>query len=869
MGAHAGDRDRLRRMHDVLAPGTRLGPFEIVDLIGSGGMGQVYRALDSRLGRHVAIKTLAAADATDEDRVRRFEAEARAASALNHPNLLAVFDVGREGDVSYIVSELLQGETLRARLRDGAVAERQVVDYISQVARGLAAAHAHGIVHRDLKPENLFLRSDRVVKILDFGVAKLIAPRTSDSTTALTTTSTGTGLIVGTLGYLAPEQILGEPLDHRIDIFALGVVMHELLSGTHPFRRDTDPETLTAILKEDPPPLPPGVTPAVAGIVRRCLEKRRDDRFHSAHDLALALELLGTLPGGAPAAAGTKAGVSRRQALVYGASSVALLAAGAAGGALLGGPGSPTPPSLRRLTFRRGIVRSARVAPDGQTILYGALWDDDSCRVHTVRVDGPESRPLELPQANVLAISRTGELALALGTHRLGVVTYGTLAQVSIAGGAPREMLEGVKFADWSPDGTTLAIIRNVDGRDRLEYPIGNVLVQPEVGGHTGLGFARVSPDGRRVAFVHYRSPNSLVGRVCLVDQTGAVELLTDEYLNIHGLAWNGDEIWYTAADDRPLFRALAAVSARGERRTLTRMPGNATLWDVFPDGRLVIAHTDDRTVMIAHLDGDTTGRDLSWLDASWAADLSRDGRRVLFTETGQGGGPAGAVYVRGTDGTPAVRLGSGRALALSPDGRWALAVPLEAPSPYLDVLPTGAGEPRRLPTNGLHYDAARWLPSGARIVAAATEPGRRTRLYLVDPTIGRAEAFTPEGVRTWSVSPDGSAIAANGPDAEIRLYFVDGRPPVVVPGTTGAERLVAWIESGLLVMQSSPDSPPGQIYRLDIATGHQQPWTNVFARTSAGTMAIVNFNATPDGRSYIHTLHLALSNLYLADGLV
>ena len=280
------------------------------------------------------------------------------------------------------------------------------------------------------------------------------------------------------------------------------------------------------------------------------------------------------------------------------------------------------------------------MAPDGQTILYGALWDGDRCRVHTVRVDSPESRPLDLPDGNVLAISRSGELALALGSHFDGVVTYGTLARVPIAGGAPRQMVEDVKFADWSPDGSDLAIVRRVDGRDRLEFPVGKILVQPAAGEGTGLGFARVSPDGRRVAFVHYRSPGSLVGKVAIVDQTGTVTALSDEYLNVHGLAWNGDEIWYTAADEQPLFRALCAVTPGGTRRTITRMPGNATLWDASPDGRLVIAHTDDRAVVIARRPEDVDDRDLSWLDASWVADLSHDGRLLLFTEAGQGGGP-------------------------------------------------------------------------------------------------------------------------------------------------------------------------------------------------------------------------------------
>lgn len=857
-------------MSQPLARGTRLGPYEIDDMIGAGGMGQVYRAHDPRLGRHVAIKTLSGAGAVDPEGVRRFETEAKAAGTLDHPNLLVVYDVGREGAVSYIVSELLEGETLRERLRSGAVPERQAIDFAVQIAQGLTAAHDRGIIHRDLKPENLFLTRDRRVKILDFGVAKLARTSGADEPTQAALTSPG--IVVGTVGYMAPEQVRGEPIDHRADIFALGVVMHEMLSGGRPFQRDTTPETLTAILKDDAPDLSTDATPALARLVRRCLEKRREDRFHSAHDLGLALDLLSpmTASGTIPAASRPAAGVPRRRALLYGAASLAVLASGL-GGAMLDRRFRPGPvlTSFRRVTFRRGLIRSARLAPDGQTIVYSALWDGERCRVHTVRIDSPESRPLDLPDGNVLAISRSGDLALALGPHFDGVVTYGTLARVPIAGGAAREMVEDVKFADWSPDGSELAIVRRVDGRDRLEFPVGKVLVQPAAGEGTGLGFPRIASDGRRVAFVQYRSPSSLFGRIATVDQTGKVTALSDEYLNVHGLTWNGDEIWYTAADQQHLFRALCAVTPAGIRRTIARMPGNATLWDASPGGRLVIAHTDDRAVVIARRPEDLDERDLSWLDASWVADLSQDGRLMLFTETGQGAGPTMAVYLRGTDGSQAVRLGEGRAMALSPDTRWAIALSATDPSPYLELLPTGAGEPRRFPGNGVLYTGAAWLPDGKRIIVSATKPGHQTRLYLQDVDQGRRMPLTPEGVTSWKLDPDGSMIAARGPTAAIRLYPVDGTASRDLAGTTGRESPIGWIRDGLLVTRpGDPRAPRGEIYRVDLRTGRQEGWKNILPRDPAGIMVLVSFWVTPDGRSSAYSWHRALSNLYVADGL-
>jgi hypothetical protein len=860
-------------MAESLTPGTRLGPYEIDAMIGAGGMGQVYRARDPRLGRHVAIKTLPGAGAADPERVQRFETEAKAAGTLDHPNLLVVYDVGREGAILYIVSELLEGETVRERLRNGAMAERDVIDSGVQIARGLAAAHERGIVHRDLKLENLFLTRDRRLKILDFGVAKL-TPTPGDAALATATGPlTNPGSVVGTVGYMAPEQVRGEPVDHRADIFALGIVLHEMLSGQCPFRRGTTVETMTAILKDDAPPLPAGATPALERIVSRCLEKRREDRFHSAHDLGLALDVLATTTSRFAVPARQPAPVRRRTALLYGASSLALLASGFAGGMLMNRSARPAiAPSYRRLTFRRGLIRSARLAPDGQTIVYGALWDGDGCRVHTARLDGPESRPLDLPDGNVLAISRSGELALALGSHFDGVVTYGTLARVPVAGGAPRQMIENVKFADWSPDGSELAIVRRVDGRDRLEFPVGKVLVHPAEGEGTGLGFPRIAPDGRRVAFVEYRSPGSLVGKVAIVDQTGAVTALSHEYLNVHGLAWNGDEIWYTAADEQQLFRALCAVTPGGTRRTITRMPGNVTLWDASADGRLVIAETDDRAVVIARRADDVDDRDLSWLDASWVADLSHDGRLVLFTETGQGAGPKMAVYLRGTDGSQAVRLGEGRAIALSPDTRWAICAPasdLFSPSTYLNLLPTGAGEPRRLSGGGVLYTGAAWLPDGKRLIVSATEPGHQARLYLQDLERGLPVPITVEGVTSWVVSPDGATIAVRGPTPAIQLYPVDGTAPRELAGVTGADVPIGWIGAGLLIRRAGdPKASRGEISRVDVRTGRRELWKNILPRDPAGIMVLVSFRVTPDGRSSAYSWHRALSNLYVADGL-
>jgi eukaryotic-like serine/threonine-protein kinase len=846
----------------ALAPGTGVGPYEISRPVGAGGMGVVYRARDTRLDRDVAIKTLPASLAADAERLRRFELEARSTGVLNHPNILAVFDVGSHEGTPYVVSELLEGDTLRDRLAGGALAMRKAVEYAVQIARGLAAAHEKGIVHRDLKPENVFVTRDGRVKILDFGLAKLAPTGGSpDSVTREKPPGTDAGTLLGTVGYMSPEQVRGQPVDHRSDIFAFGAVLYEMLCGRRAFRGHSAVETLHAILKEDPPPLTQTnrqLPPALERIVVHCLEKTPEERFQSARDIAFHLEQISATSASTPL---VSAAPPRRwlRPVLGAAALLGLMAASYALGTRR--QADPGVVSFRPITFQQGLVRDARFGPDGRQVYYQARWVTAGVSDVYVATPGtPEARALGLGTFSLGGVSTSHELLVG----RSGTWT---IAQVPAGGGAPRDIAEGYRDFDWAPDGS-IAGVRISSADEWLEFPLGRALAR----GPT-LRFPRVSRDGSLVAFTEHPLAGDFGGNVMVVDKNGQGRRLSGGWRDIRGLAWSADgqEVWFTATR-AGAESALWAVTRGGAERLVFRAPGSLAVHDIGADGRVLLSVQRRRPVVLGLAPGETVERNLSWLDQGSAVSISDDGGLLLVSEQGEGGGEGYSVYVRPMKGGPPVRLGKGEALALSPDGKLALSLDLKAPM-QVSVVPTGVGTPRALPRGPLvRIQAGAFLPGNTRVVLVGTAEGQGPRFWLQDISGGDPRPVTPEGYTSWSrelvVSPDGRFGAANDEDGDLVLVPLQGGELRSVAGGRKNDEPITFLADGrrlVVLQQGFPPAPP--LFVVDIESGTRQPWADGPKAPPAGGL-IRNLTLSRDGRTYAYTLREDTSTLYLAEGL-
>lgn len=854
-----------------LPAGMRLGRYEIVALIGEGAMGEVYRARDTELRRDVAVKVLPSYFSQDAERVQRFEQEARATAQLNHPNILAVHDVGTHSGFPYLVSELLEGRTIRQIVQEGPLPPRKTIEYAVQVARGLGAAHEKGIVHRDLKPANLFLTKDGRVKILDFGLAKLTRPDVAAGEGNVPPTviaPTAPGIIVGTVGYMSPEQVTGRPVDHRSDIFSFGTILYEMLSGLRPFQRESAFETMEAIVKEDPHELStknPEIPVALERIVRRCLGKNPEERFQSARDLAFTLEDLSIPSGLIPLPPQPKVGKHPARAIpvAVGVFLVAAVAVLSTWHILK----RPLPPVFRQLTFVYGTIEQARFTPDGKRIVYGVERQGARQELFAKGLDQWDAARIDrLKEMTLESISTKGEMLLTNKDDSLFIASLEGESQ-------PAEIRKHATWADWMPDGKHFVWVYESGPKQILEYTDRDG-ERPSKLFETdrGISYARASPKGNLVAFLDHPIKDDPRCWVSIVDLRGAKKNLCGEWKEAMGLAWSpkGDEVWFTATEG-PHGRVLYAVSVSGRLRLLERMPTTLLLHDISSDGRVLLESAYERGFIRGLAPGESQERDLSFLDYSVAADLSPDGRGLLFYEIGQGGGANGKVFLRKTDGSPPTYLGEGIAMGLSPDGKRALKI-VDGPPSQLILFPTEAGGQQDLTHDSIErYDSAVWFPDGKRVLVVAKQKGEghTYRSYVQDISSRGMRAVTPEGVEGNILTPDGKFVVAEGPDKTTNLYPVSGEDkPQPIPGLDKEDQPAGWSSDGRFLYKFRPKELLARIYRLDTQTGQAELWKEIRLADTVGVTGIDSVLMTPDGKSYVYQYARTLSDLYLAEGL-
>ncbi len=784
----------------TVEPGARFGPYEIVSPLGAGGMGEVYRAIDPRIGRPVAIKILPDSLTADADRLQRFEQEARSAGLLNHNNLLTIYELGSHEGAPYIVSELLEGESLRERMEAGAIAPRKAIEYAAQIARGLAAAHDKSIVHRDIKPENLFVTRDGRVKILDFGLAKLTANDAAGSDVRTAQRMTAPGTVLGTVGYMAPEQVRGGAVDHRSDIFSLGVVLHEMLTGRHPFQRDTSAETMTAILREDPPEITLSgsqVTPALDRVVRHCMEKNPEERFQSARDLLFDLESLSGTSASHPSTAATGPRRLPRYAVIAAAilAVVAIAAVAFFAGRRTGGATDSVAPEtaeFQQVTYLPGSETSPSLSPDGRTVAFSSRSEGKE-DIYIQRVDGRNAMNLtrDVPGDHAQpAFSPDGE-RIAFSSSREG----GGIFLMGATGEAMRRLTAMGASPSWSPDGLTIVFATERFFSPYARQALSSIYSVDVATGRTTLLLnhdgvqPRFSPHGTRIAF--WALPQGSGDREIFTmpatgdpDGTKTVRVTKDPYTDWNPF-WSPDGKWLYFASDRH---------------------GSMNLWRVAIDEESGQTHGDPERVM---------------LPASSIGEVSPspDGSKVVFTNLTQSSrieewsieDPQRPPHVVFEGPLLATNIGS------SPDGRH-LAFSAAAPQEDLYVIGTDGSGLRQLTNDAEKDRGPDWSPDGSEIAFYSSREGRWDVWSIrVDGSGLRRLTRTPgDQAVVWPRwSSDGKRLTANhGRNSEI--FDLTHTP------TAGREVAVRGLEpgTGFSVGDWSPDQRylAGEIWRDSLA---------------------------------------------------
>jgi len=829
-------------------------------------MGEVWRARDTKLDREAALKFLPASFADDPERLARFEREAKVLASLNHTNIASIYGFHEHEGLRFLAMELVPGVDLAERLKKGSVPFSEAIDMARQIAEGLEVAHEQGIVHRDLKPANIKLTPDGKVKILDFGLAKALDPGAisgsgRDLANSPTITSLGTvaGVILGTAAYMSPEQARGRSVDKRADIWAFGCVLFEMLTGRIAFDGDTVSDTMAAVLTRDPDwsALPPSVPPRVRELLTRCLRKDPKERLRDIGDARIELREDGD--GLRPAAPVPAAPARRWVPFVAAVAVVAALF----GGLMFGRRSARSePPVYRPLTFGRGFVHSARFTPDGQTVIYGAAFEGRPLAVFSARTDGFESRPIDLPSADIAGMSKDGQLALLLGRHHdRSWLRVGTLAQVGLSGGTPRELMENVYDADISPDGKQFAIVLQ-DGEDQvLQYPIGTEVART----HGWISQPRIAPDGKRIAFVDHRLWGDDLGEVKLAGADGKVVLLGPEQQYVQGVCWSpdGSEAWFTVGDDirgGTLFR----VTPGSAPRLVLRTPALIRVQDVTADAHVLLLTDDTWVTLAGRLAGDESEHVYSWWANDSVAAISGDGASYAgWTGSIVVNGEYGVFFRRGK--APPVQLTLGASVGFTPDGKYVLTTTVSGDPKPLTLLPVGAGKPRVLDLGGVAARVtagqhASFSTDGSRMAFVGAKPGAARMAWVMDLAGDTPpRAVSPEGANSAMISPDGTKVAVG--DAKRGIYVVSDAGQQDL-GAPKSDTPLGWSADGCCVYSWDGTLPP-RIFSTDVKSGQRTFVRELVSSDPAGlTYGWLTFS--PDGRFYLQRVRRIFSTVVL-----
>jgi len=879
--------------------GETIGPYEVLSQLGSGAMGVVYLAQDVQLGRKIALKLLPSQFTNDKDRLRRFQQEARAASALNHPNILTVHEVKQEGGLHYIATEFVDGVTLRQHIQVRQMSLDEVLAIAVQVAGALQAAHAAGIAHRDIKPENIMIRSDGYIKVLDFGLAKLTENELSQAAA-----ETNPGVVMGTPRYMSPEQARGLDVDLRTDIFSLGTVIYELVTGKLPFEGETTSDVIAALIKDEPESMRtsvPELPVEFEQVVSKALAKDRAQRYQTigefgsalqqlkdelklgahvlTHDDSLNAQTIKTRTATGPQAPQKtqRVSLSKGWALTI---ALGLIVAVGVVTVLYFRYRSPTlqekiDATSSQLTNRDGFISAARFGPDGKRVVYSAGFDGKPLELFYNYGEAADSRSFRIESASLKSVSRSGKIAVLVNFELNWSDGYnGTLQILPAAGGEPETTIVGVDDAAFAPDDTFAILRTGLDGEQRLEYPNGTVLFKS-----TGwMSYPRFSPKGDKIAFFEHPA-GDFSGSIAVLDLASkkTTYLLTD-WQSLKGLAWNPktNDIWFGGSKESKTVNINSvSLSGQVQKRLYAVSAQNARVDDISDEGRILITQGTNHTTMMM-LDDKSPGEAVNPAGAwSTSADISPDGKTLLFYQWGyesSDGSNESGVYLQRLESSEPVKLGPGKALALSPDGKWALALQ-PRPQPRLILLPTSqGGQPKPLLNNGIkEYYYASFFPDGKQILFTGLEARAEAviRSFVQDVNTGQVHPLTEEGTTALRVSPDSKRVITLQPDKTFYIQGLDGGEPKEIPGLERDDEPIQWSDDGRAVFVKAAGDFATKLYRVDLATGERREWRNIDPPNKIGLVGLeVNPGGiliTPDGKVCIYTYWTLLNQILRA----